>query len=299
MQISTSFYRRLSKIKKCSFSFTNLCRVKHPYQLLEKSVSVIKDYAHREEYLHWPLSSVFHQILRDGAAYFCKSTFYKYVQLLGIVRCKPSHRRTNQKTGIRALKCLQILHADITEFKTADNKKAYIYLIIDNYCRSILNWQISYQRKASIAFENIQKVCTKYLSPGNVETCQLMTDDGLENYGMVGDLIKESKYPAFQHLVAHKNIDFSNSMIEYTNKRIKYDYLYRHHLTDIEELTQKFQSFVDNYNNRPNNIFNGLSNNEVLDGKDFKNVSFMLEIANAKKERIIKNRKLKCCLRSF
>jgi hypothetical protein len=151
---------------------------------------------------------VFHQILRDGAAFFCKTTFYKYVQLLGIKRTKPIHRRTSHKTGIRADDCLQVLHADITEFKTADNKKAYIYLIIDNYSRSILHWHISYLRKACIAFENIAKVCTRYLIPSTIETCQLVTDDGVENYGLVSDFIKESKYPVLQHLVAHKNIDF-------------------------------------------------------------------------------------------
>ena len=135
IQISLSFYYRLRKPKKCSFSLINLCRVRHPTQLLEKQVEIIKEYAQNELYNHWPLSSVFHQILRDGTAFFCLSTFYKYVFLLGIKRAKPSNRRTNHKTGIGATKCLQILHADITEFKTADNKKVNIYLIIDNYSR--------------------------------------------------------------------------------------------------------------------------------------------------------------------
>jgi putative transposase len=98
--------------------------IKHPNQLLQKQVTVIKEYTSKAEYLHWPLSSVFYQILRDGATYFSKSTFYKYVRLLNIKRHKPVCRRTNHKKGIRALKCLELLHADITEFKTADNKKA-------------------------------------------------------------------------------------------------------------------------------------------------------------------------------
>ena len=77
--------------------------------------------------------------------------------------------------------------------------------------------------------------------PFNVATCQLVTDDGVENYGVVSEFLNESKYPSLKHLVAHKNMDFSNSMIEYTNKRIKYDYLYRHHITDIEELNRKLK----------------------------------------------------------
>lgn len=172
-------------------------------------------------------------------------------------------------------------------------------MIIDNYSRNILNWQISYQRKASIAFKNVVAVCNQYLIPSAIETCQLITDDGVENYGMASGFIKRSQYHALEHLVAHKNIDFRNSMIEYTNKQIKYDHLYRHHITDIEELIKKFQSFVDDYNNRSNNIFNGLSNTEVLNGQDFKVVSYALQIADAKRERIIEDRKLKCCLGSF
>ena len=88
-------------------------------------------------------------------------------------------------------------------------------------------------------------------------------------------------------------------MIEYTNKRFKYDYLYRKHITDIEELIRKFKGFVHDYNNRPNNIFNGLSNNEVLNGQDYKKVDFTSQIADAKRERITQNKKIKCCQGSF
>jgi transposase InsO family protein len=299
IQITASFYRALSKPKKCSFSLLNLCRVKHPAQLLQKQVAVIKEYAQNEIYNHWPLSAVYHKILRDAAGFFCKSTFYKYVCLLGIKRIKPVHTNTNHKTGIRATGCLQMLHADITEFKTADNKKAFIYLIIDNYSRTILSWHISHLRKASIAFKNIEKVYKQYLVPNNIEYCSLVTDDGVENYGKVSEFIRDSQYPAIQHLIAHKNIAFSNSMIEYANKRIKYDYLYRQHITDKEELIKKFKGFVADYNTRPNNIFNGLSNNEVLNGQDFKTISFASQIAGAKNERIIQNKKMKCCFSSF
>ena len=86
---------------------------------------------------------------------------------------------------------------------------------------------------------------------------------------------------------------------QYTNKRLKYDYLYRQHIADIDELSRKFKGFADDYNNRPNNIFNGLSNNEVLNGQDFKGVNFSIQIANAKKGRIIQNKKIKCCFGSF
>jgi putative transposase len=225
LQVTKSFYRSLCKVKKCSFSSINLCRVKHPNQLLEKQVTVIKDYSEKIEYAPWTLSSVFHQILRDETAYFCKSTFYKYVNLLGIQRFKPVSRRTNHKTGKRATRCFEILHADITEFKTNDNKKAYIYLVIDNYSRSILAWQISLIRRASITFENLEKVCDKYLLPAEIKNFQLVTDNGVENCGIEDALKANCIYPLLTHLIPNINFDFSNSIIEYTNRRLKYEYL--------------------------------------------------------------------------
>ncbi len=38
-------------------------------------------------------------------------------------------------------------------------------------------------------------------------------------------------------------------MIEYNNKYIKYRYLFRHHIANMEDLISKFKAFVDDYNN--------------------------------------------------
>lgn len=51
-------------------------------------MNVIKQYCADERYLYWSLSSLYHQIKRDGAAYFSVATFYKYVSLLGWVELK-------------------------------------------------------------------------------------------------------------------------------------------------------------------------------------------------------------------
>jgi hypothetical protein len=94
-----------------------------------REINVIKAYCEDLRYLHWPLASIFHQIIRDKAAFFTISTFYKYVFLLGLKRKWARHRRKNHHTGIRAQAPLQVLHADTTVFRTADNLKSYIHLI--------------------------------------------------------------------------------------------------------------------------------------------------------------------------
>jgi hypothetical protein len=122
---------------------------------------------------------------KDSAAHMTLSTFYKYVSLLNLKRSRVFSRRKNHSLGIRVTAPLQILHADLTEFKSEDQKKAYIYLVQDNYSRTILGYQLSPERKASHTFENLSNVKAEYLVPANIKECILLTDDGSENYGEV------------------------------------------------------------------------------------------------------------------
>ena len=166
----------------CFSSVFNLCRIKHPVQLLEKEVSVIKRYCQDIRYQYWPLSSLYHKMRRDGAAHMQLSTFYKYVSLLNLKRIKAMSRRKNHHVGIRATYPLQILHADMTEFRTADNQKAYIYLVQDNYSRAILTYQVARERKALYTFQNLVKFKEQYLMPAQIRECMLLTVGGFENY---------------------------------------------------------------------------------------------------------------------
>lgn len=113
----------------------------------------------------------------------------------------------------------------MTEFKTEDQKKAYIYLVQDNYSRTILGYQLSLERKASYTFENLSKVNEQYLVPANIKECMLLTDDGLENYGEVKKWIEVSDNPKINHVIGQVDIHFSNSMIEAANKQLKYRFI--------------------------------------------------------------------------
>jgi putative transposase len=137
LQLSYSTYLKLKKTARCNLSPLHLCMVKHPAQLIKKEVAVIKHYCSDARFVHWPLSSVYEMIKREGAAYFNISTFYKYVNLLNLKRSGTAHRRKHHHTGIRACAPLQIIHADVTVFQTADNKKNYIHLIQDNFFQDL------------------------------------------------------------------------------------------------------------------------------------------------------------------
>src|SRR5579859_1018563 len=181
LQQSYGWYLQLRNAQRCTSSLLSLCRLKHPAQLLAREVQAIKTYCCDQRFLHWPPASVYHQIVRDRAAMLSSSTFYKYTALLQLKRSAPSHRRKNHHTGIRAVAPLQILHADTTIFTTADNRKNYIYLVQDNFSRTILSYRVADTCKACFVFENLQQVHRQYLSTSGLSRCQLITDDGSEN----------------------------------------------------------------------------------------------------------------------
>ncbi|MFT3947195.1 MAG: hypothetical protein QM763_09500 [Agriterribacter sp.] len=291
-------YRQL-KQPICTQSPLSLCISKHPAQLLHREVNTIKKYCEDARYMHWPLASVYHQIIRDRAAFFHISTFYKYITRLKLNRVKPGNRRKNHTTGIRAAAPLQLLHADVTVFRTADNIKAYIYLIQDNFSRAILGFAVSCSCKAAIMMKLVQNAYTNYLQPLTLEHCCLMTDDGSENFGVVQDFVKATNNPALEHIIAQRDVEFSNSMIEAANKNLKYHFLYHRHIADFNSLCQYLPEAISDFNNRPHDVLGGLTPLEVLNGKTTDKNTAIAQRQAAKAERIAKNKQQKCCSYSF
>ena len=101
-------YTKLKSKVCCTSSFFNLCRIKHPAQLLQKEIQVVKTYCLQPNYKFWSLCSVFHQMRKDGAAHMTLSTFYKYVSILNLKRTRAFNRRKNHSLGIRASAPFQI-----------------------------------------------------------------------------------------------------------------------------------------------------------------------------------------------
>jgi hypothetical protein len=291
LQLPYSAYLKIKRSARCNLSPLNLCVVKHPAQLIKKEVSVIKHYCSDALFLHWPLSSVYEMIKREGVAYFNISTFYKYVNLLNLKRSGLAHRRKNHHIGIRASAPLQIIHADVTVFQTADNKKNYTHLIQDNFSRAILQPAVQRNCTAQTTFENLKVVYEKYLHPAGMEDCFLISDDGSENYGPVKGFIENRRYPSIQHLIAQRDIEFSNSMIEAANKQLKYRFLYHHHIADYDALVKYVEQSVNDYNNRPHHVLHGLKPLEVLQGKIPSPHTYSKQSQQSKATRFIENKK--------
>jgi hypothetical protein len=146
--------------------------------------------------------------------------------------------------------------------------------------------------------ELIRNTHSLYLQPAGANSCQLMTDDGSENFGPVQDFLQSTENPALQHIVAQRDVDFSNSMIEAANKNLKYRFLYQH-IADFSSLCQYTAQAIEDYYNRPHDVLSGLTPIEVLNGSKTDKDARQREMITAKITRIAKNKEQKCCSYSF
>ena len=237
---------------------------------------------------------LFYTILRDKVAFFSKTTFYNYVKRLQLQRAKPEKMKSN--VGIRADAPLRILHMDVTIYKPLDNTRVYLYFLVDNYSRCILNWKASLQYSANITLQNIKEAYEKYDLGIIMPRIDLICDGGSENKGGV-DVFVNQNDNNLNKLIAQTDIIFSNSMVEAVNKRIKYDFLFTEKLYDIEQVNKYLNFAVDQYNNKPHSALYGLTPIEACKGQIPDKTMFkpaMLHAAKARKDINLNQNCLNC-----
>jgi putative transposase len=126
-----------------------------------------------------------------------------------------------------------------------------------------------------------------------------MTDDGTENFGPVQEFLQSTENPSLQHIVAQRDVEFSNSMIEVVKKNLKYRFLYHKQIPNFNSLCQYVALAIEDYNNRPHDVLNGLTPIEVLNGSKIDKYARHQEMITARTARIAKNKEQKCCSYSF
>ena len=275
--------------KKCKNSIFQLCQSRHPNQLLPVEVDVIKKYLLDERFINWSSLSIYYQALRDHAVVMGIGTWYKYANRLGIKR-KFFRISRKKMIGIRASSPLQILHMDVTIFKPLDQTKVYIYFIMDNFSRAILNWKASVEYSSSIAMSVLKEAIQIH---GTRLDTKLVTDGGPENHGEVSKFV--SNRENLKQLIAQKDIIQSNSMVEAVNKHIKYYYLFKKELKDLNDTFKYLSTSVPDYNNKPHGRLYGLTPNEVLNGNEPAKDNYQKDIAEARKKRLLQNQSKECC----
>ena len=281
---------------QCSDSLFKLCKKLSPQQLISKEVAVIKKALENDFYHGWPVYSIAMHHIKNKLLFVSPSTWYKYVKLLGIKRQKVKSRRKKNKIGIRASRPLEIWHIDVTLFELLDASKAYIYILMDNFSRCILNWDVSLELSGQTTMNLIKSASDKFLKYNfNNESVVLISDGGPENNNKFVDGFLEKKEISIKKLIAQKDISFSNSIVEAMNKILKYQYLYLHDIPNIESLRKHLEHYVPMYNEvRPHCSLDGLTPFEALNYDGLAQDEIVDGFLQAKKNRILINRQHSC-----
>ncbi|MEX2597317.1 MAG: DDE-type integrase/transposase/recombinase [Salibacteraceae bacterium] len=288
------FYERISRLKaQCGISPLDRCFKRHPLQLSMDEVRKIKMLYEDASKSCWPSSSLYYHGLRNCELYVSLSTFYKYVNLLGLKRKFP---KAIQKTeGLRAFQPNQYLHVDTTKWELESGIKACIVFVTDNFSRAILGWSVSLNNNAQNVIAALQQTIATINQCHPKHACTvLVADGGGENHGItISELLRQCPQPQINKVIAQKDIVFSNSPVEAVNRTVK-KYL-RHHKPRSElELKRVIQFIVQDYNHiRPHISLNGLMPIEAYTDSQ-KVLDFSREKRNAKALRLAQNQKNGC-----
>ena len=207
---------------KCIDSPIHKCMRLWPNQLSKKEVTKMKSLLTDPAYSSWSITSLAYYALKNNTLSACVSTWYKYAGILGITRSTARNRRKDKKTGIRAAETNKIWHMDVTVFKTMDNVKAYIHILMDNFSRYILNYRVSLELRAQTTFEMLKESYYEHIHSDGNSNIELITDGGPENNNNIVNSFIEMPDISIKKLTALVDINFSNSMIESYNKLLKY-----------------------------------------------------------------------------
>jgi transposase InsO family protein len=257
----------------------------------------MKELLASNEFMGWPLYSIARHALRKNILSSCVNTWYKYAKLLGVERHKKKWHKGKTK-GIRAEKIHEIWHADVTILKLANNTRAYIYLVVDNFSRLILAFRVALMLSAEIRKETIKEAYEKYILPTvkPEKTC-LLVDGGSENNNEKVEEYLKNDAVTMEKIIAQADIEFSNSMIEAVNRTLKQRYLYYHIYPDIDTLEKIVEKAAYDYNEKcPHISHKGLTPREVLENITLNSEEILNQMEQSRIKRIAENRKANCGL---
>ena len=280
----------------CSFSFFKRCNKVYPNQITPTEIKAVKQALTNPATKHWSIKSIHYKGIRENKLSVSIGSMYMLNKRLGIRdainRRKPKKKR---KVGIRAHSPNQIWHADITVLKTLDGKKHYIYLVIDNFSRKVLSYAVKERVSGLVTTSTIKETFENASKLSQELNVKLIVDGGPENNNIhIDNFINQSEIN-IQKLVALRDIDYSNSMVEAVNKIAKYQYLFPKHPQNLQELLELLSYFVNDYNNiRPHSQLKGLTPDEAYIGKELPKDYRTIVLKQARLDRLAYNKENKC-----
>ena len=302
---SSSFHERMARAKaQCGLSPLDRCFKRHPLQLALGEVRKIKDLFADTELVCWPTVSMYYEGLRTRDLLIGKSTFYKYVRLLGLKRIW--RRAIPKAVGLRATLPNEYWHVDTTFWELILGAKVAIALVSDNFSKAILGYSVSLSKHAPNVVAALRgaiaTMCEHH--PDHPSTI-VVADGGGENHLpsgrqaaiSVAELIHRTPRPQIIKVVALQDVVFSNSAIEGINKILKqYLRYYNPRRSKPWSGWSAERQMIQDYGfKRPHGSLNGL-----IPMERYKDPTLRLDrreqIQQARAVRIEQNRQVNCGL---
>jgi len=229
----------------------------YPLALSEKEFMTLKDLYTNPNYAHYPIYALHYLAKREDLLHCSVNTWYKYSKTYNMTRPFTRYNLKEYKEGIRANCTNQIWHIDITEIKLCSGQKYYLQVIIDNFSRYCLAWQINKTKEALNTVELLRSAKIHKKKYTN-----LMMDKGGENINAKVDKALDDYQ--ITKVIAKLDTEYSNSMIEAFFKSLKNNFLYFQNPRTLRELTKKIEFYINEHNfNIPHSAHSGLTPNEV------------------------------------
>lgn len=134
-----------------------------------------------------------------------------------------------------------------------------------------------------------------YLKYKSKTPISLVTDAGVENVNTIVLEFLNSTNQDIKHLIAQKDIPFSNSKIEAFNKIIKHQFLLPKNLTNKEQLENALATDLLTYNTiRPQYALQGNAPEETFSGKSLDTNLYKTNFDSQKRLRISQNQQNRC-----
>ncbi len=281
-------------IHTCNASYFKWCVKRFSNQLLVSEVETIEEYINNDNYKYWSKASIYLKAIRDEKLKSCISTFYKYCQLLGF-KNRPRKRKSDDYNAIKTSKPNELWCADVTIFKTKDHVKHYIHFLIDHFSKYIIGYKICKSSSSNAIKELLDNACKMH----KPDKLQFLTDGGSENVNVTVSSFINSPDVPIEHIIAQKDVVFSNSMIEALNKVIKHQFLYPHEIANSNQLHKILEQSISTYNEiRPQMSLDGNTPEETFNGVliDFSKYSQDFKEHKSYRRQQNKNNACKMCL---
>lgn len=294
---TTTFYTWVADVKlSCSNSAFKLCNKMYSSQITPMEVKAIKEALMNRKTLHWSIRSVHLKGIRDGRLSVSENTMYKVNKALEIRKPREVvKRKKRHKQGVRATAPNRIWHADITTLKTLDGKRHYISLVMDNYSRRILSYAVSDRVSGLVTKSTIVEAYEKAKNISNNLQIDLIVDGGPENNNIHINNYFSRPDINIEKLIALRDIDSSNSMIERVNRTLKYRYLFPKQPKDLKHLKRILNYFIKDYNTiKPHGKLKGLTPDEAWRGVQINEKQRTTILKEARVKRLTYNRANKC-----